>query len=166
MIVVEWTVRLSVVLAVQPPDDLVGISGDDDIAGNVFDDDSVYADGHIVADGHVANDFRTGSDKHVVADGGAFSFLRRLVPDEHSWVERAVFADMRFRINDNGSPVPYRQTFATGVGWDLKAGFVAQPAQSPSPIDMADEIPAPLRRILVVFQMTERHDVLPDAVLV
>ena len=162
----EWTVRLSVVFVVQPPDDLVGIPGDDDITGHIFDDDRVYAYGHVVAYGHVANDFRTGGNEHVVADGGAFSFLGRLVSDEHSRVERAVLADMCFRINDNRAPVPYRQTFATGVGRNLKAGFIAQPAQSPSPIDMAEEIPAPLWCILVVFQMAECHDVLPDAVLV
>ena len=138
MMVVLWTVRLSVVFVVQPPDDLVGIPGDDDITGHIFDDDRVYAYGHVVAYGHVAND----------------------------WVERAVLADMCFRINDNRAPVPYRQTFATGVGRNLKASFIAQPAQSPSPIDMAEEIPAPLWCILVVFQMAECHDVLPDAVLV
>ena len=158
--------RLSVVPAVQPSDDLVRVAGDDDITGHVFDDDRVYADGHVVADGYVADDFRTGRDKDVVADRGAFAFLRRLVADEHSRIERAVIADMRFRVNDNGSPVPYRQTLATGVRGDLKAGFVAQPAQSPGPIDMADEIPAFLWRILVVFQMTKCHDILPDAVLV
>ena len=92
--------------------------------GNRMNDDGSRADLGMVANQNVAQDFRAGSDDHIVADGGMpLAFLFAGSAQRHALIEQHVVADFGSLANDDAHSVIDKAAPSDGgAGMDFNAG--------------------------------------------
>ena len=94
-------------------DNFAGIADDNAVARDIEIDIRIWSNQHIVAYRHFSDDNGIGADPYIIPDRWRpFTLAAVFPPDRHPGCNIAVFSDLRFRVNDDRSVVPDKETFA------------------------------------------------------
>ena len=113
-------------------DNFAGIADDNAVARDIEIDIRIWCNQHIVANRYFSDDNGIGADPNFVPNRWCpFTLAAVFPPDRHPGCNIAVFSDLRFRVNDDRSVVPDKETFADlRLNGDMKGVLFIQNFQS------------------------------------